>query len=594
MFLSTHAVGICFCLVLLKGECVDLVGLLRRAPLFQRLSPQGLALVAGLAEERSYRPGMHLIRQADIGATFFLVAEGEAIVQRVDEHGFQRPVGMLRAGDSFGITSLFVAEPRDATVTARTEMRVWIIRRGPFQGLLQAYPRLRRELLIPKYVLNKLRAPRLPWQAPSELIVYYAHRHWIVFARALLAPTLLAILILYGLTWLVARGYLSGVLSWAGVLVALGYGAAAFWRWIDWRNDYFAVSNRRICYRERVALFYEARNEVPLDRVQNINLVTGFWGKRLGYGTLTVQTAADAGSMVCDHVPRPEEMRDAIWEQSARLRATLHATERWKIRQALAAQMGLDTESEEGSPDEIPVDMITDDEEDQTDLKWKGRLASWMEGLDLWPKVSIETPESVTWRKHWIFFLRSVSLPLLFFFASGVFAVLGFFGIPASVVRALPIYPFVLLALTVGAGAWLWWEYSDWGNDLYIVTDERIIDIEKRPLSLSTQRREASLAMIQNVQFEIPNFWASLWNYGNVIVQTAGAGDFTFDRVPNPRAVQNEIFRRMQVYRDRLREQEAARRRRDMAEWFTVYEELRGKDGPASPRSGDTETANTS
>jgi len=537
MFLSTHAVGICFCLVLLKGECVDLVGLLRRAPLFQRLSPQGLALVAGLAEERSYRPGMHLIRQADIGATFFLVAEGEAIVQRVDEHGFQRPGGMLRAGDSFGITSLFVAEPR---------------------------------------------------------IVYYAHRHWIVFARALLAPTLLAILILYGLTWLVARGYLSGVLSWAGVLVALGYGAAAFWRWIDWRNDYFAVSNRRICYRERVALFYEARNEVPLDRVQNINLVMGFWGKRLGYGTLTVQTAADAGSMVCDHVPRPEEMRDAIWEQSARLRATLHATERWKIRQALAAQMGLDTEAEEGSPDEIPVDMITDDEEDQTDLKWKGRLASWMEGLDLWPKVSIETPESVTWRKHWIFFLRSVSLPLLFFFASGVFAVLGFFGIPASVVRALPIYPFVLLALTVGAGAWLWWEYSDWGNDLYIVTDERIIDIEKRPLSLSTQRREASLAMIQNVQFEIPNFWASLWNYGNVIVQTAGAGDFTFDRVPNPRAVQNEIFRRMQVYRDRLREQEAARRRRDMAEWFTVYEELRGKDGPASPRSGDTETANTS
>ena len=51
------------------------------------------------------------------------------------------------------------------------------------------------------------------------------------------------------------------------------------------------------------------------------------------------------------------------------------------------------------------------------------------------------------------------------------------------------------------------------------------------------QRREASLGMIQNVHFEVPHVIAGLLGYGNVVVQTAGAGEFTFTGVPNPGAV---------------------------------------------------------
>jgi len=96
---------------------------------------------------------------------------------------------------------------------------------------------------------------------------------------------------------------------------------------------------------------------------------------------------------------------------------------------------------------------------------------------------------------------------------------------------------------------------------------------------MRSERREASLSVIQNVRFVIPHFGAAILGYGNVIIQTAGKGDFTFDRVGNPGEVQAEIFRRIEAYRARERQREAAQRRQEMAEWFAVYKELGEGDG---------------
>ena len=82
--------------------------------------------------------------------------------------------------------------------------------------------------------------------------------------------------------------------------------------------------------------------------------------------------------------------------------------------------------------------------------------------------------------------------------------------------------------LTLVMMGWFWWEATDWSNDLYIVTRDRIIDVEKHPLKLSEERREASLGMIQNVSLRMPSIFANLFQYGDVLVQTAGAGEFTF------------------------------------------------------------------
>lgn len=567
---------------------MDLVERLRNTGLFRFVSDDGLALVATIAHEHRVSPGAILCRQADLGAHFFLIDEGEAIVQRVDDKGFQRPVGALRAGDSFGVTSLFYPEPRDATVIARTEMRVWTIQRAEFQELLRSYPRLRRELTLPDELLARQRMPQFDWLGPLEHVVYFSHRHWISLVRALWLPTALLLLFLLALTILVARGGLLFDPTIPLLVVGGIYLAVLVWHWFDWVNDHFVVTTQRISYRQRVAFLYEARNEVPIDRVQNINVIVTLVGSRLGFGLMTIETAAQTGTLFLDCVPEPEQMRAAIWEQAERAQATQRATERRLMAEALSGYLGIDID--EALPHERPEGELPADAPDllgpQKELSALGKAVEWLQTLHILPQVRIATAEQVLWRKHPFFLLLKMAPPLLLAMVAIPLAVLAQFGLP-RIPWPPPwgdYYAFGMLVLAFFAMAWLVWEVTDWSNDQYIVTNDRIIDVEQRPLFLRSERREASLGMIQNVRFEIPNPWAGLLNYGSVLVQTAGRGDFTFDHVGNPAEVQAEIFRRIEAYRERIRQQEAERRRREMAEWFAVYEELGHRLGEQPPK----------
>ena len=564
---------------------MELVERLRRVSLFQGLSEEHLRLAAGISELRTAAPDARLCRQADLGATFFVIDSGEAVVHRVDERGIQRPVGMIGEGDSFGVTSLFLEVPRDATVTAVTEMRLWVIRRPVFEDLLAEHSDLRQRLAIPDEILDRLRAPRYPWLEPGELVAYHCRRHWIVFVGSIASATALALAYVLLIRWVAMRGSAPFDLLLVVLPVFPLYTLAFLWRWFDWRNDYFAVSNRRITQRERIAFLYESRKEAPLDRVQSINSVQGFLGRLLGYGNLTIETAAEVGSMLFDRIPSPNRMRQAIWDQMAQTQAARRAAERQLIREALTTHVGpggTGPSPEECVGDEVPMDHVEQPEAPDTRPGVFARVMRWMAERGFIPRLRIETEDSVTWRKHWLFLILDVIGPACLSVVLGSLAVLSFFGIPSQLVTLAPYYSCATLFLTAVAIGWLWWQFTDWGNDLYIVTNERIIDIEKRPLFFSEQHREASLGMIQNVYLEIPTFFASTFAFGNVIVQTAGAGEFTFDKVANPREVQNEIFRRMEAFRESQREREAARRRTEMAEWFGVYDELqrREENGP--------------
>jgi len=560
---------------------MDIVERLRGVPLFSSVSDFHLLRIADIAEERFVAPDTVLSRQAELGATFFVIDDGEAVIYHIDQHGFRRPVGLLRAGDSYGTTSLFVGEPRDATVEAKTQMHVWAIRRPAFQDLLLNYPGLRDELHIPDAIRRELRAPRYPWLQPGEVIVYYTRRHWIVFASKMLLASVLLLIYAVVLVWLVLAGQATG--TWVAILllpaliIYLGY---LGWQWVDWRNDYFAVSTQRVTHREQIAFIYESRHEVPLEQVQNSNVVTNLVGSLLRFGDLTIATAASMGDMVFTSIPNPQEFQKVMNTQIDRVRAFRRAAQRRLIREDLATHMNLpipETVPEAPSGMEGPVaypDAVV-----VLRRPWIAETMNWLASTGIIPRTRIEENDTITWRKHWVFLLRRLVLPSAIVTVSGVFTLLGLFGIPASLITLVPFFPVLtLISALVGIGLY-WWEATDWSNDLYVVTADRIIDTEKRPLFFSEQRREANLGMIQNVFLEIPNVVAGLFNYGDVIIKTAGTGDFTFHNVGNPRDVQREVFARMSQYKARMQEQEDARRRREMAEWFSVFDELQRTRG---------------
>lgn len=579
---------------------MDLVDRLSATTLFQNLDEEELALVAAIAREHTVPAGRTLSRQADIGSTFFLIDSGEATVRRVDDKGFARPVATLREGDAFGVTSLLLSEPRDATVISRTDMRLWTIEREAFQQLLGQRPSMVRSLNIPNDIATRQRMPTYSWLAPSEQVVLACHKHWMPLVLVVGGATLVMALVLGAVVaYLMRSSQAWDPTLWLIIPGAL-YLAFVVWHWFDWVNDQVVVTTQRISYREQVALFYEARNEVPIDRVQNINVVLSFVGRLLNYGTMVIETAAETGTLILDQIPFPERVREAIWNQTERAQSTLRATERRLMADELTTQLGIDT-NEQLPRDPLPNEgivggggpQIADDE----GLRgtWS-RLVQWIRSLDLFPRAAVAVAGQVVWRKHAIFLVRAMLLPLFVTLVTLSLAVLSWFGVPAVLTGYSSIYPLIVLVLTFASGIWLLWVIVDWANDQYIITDDRIIDVEQRPFSMHSERREASLAVIQNVRFVIPHFWAALWGYGNVVVQTAGRGDFTFDRVGKPGEVQAEVFRRIEAYRERGRQQEASRHRREMAEWFSIYRELgegAGESPSADPRNPSSPLGDT-
>lgn len=91
--------------------------------------------------------------------------------------------------------------------------------------------------------------------------------------------------------------------------------------------------------------------------------------------------------------------------------------------------------------------------------------------------------------------------------------------------------------------------FIDYYLDIWIVTTHRIIDIEQKGL-FNHQVSEQSLESVQDVQSIVKGVVPTVLDYGNVIVQTAGARNlFEFKQVPMPAMIAREITKLAEEYR---------------------------------------------
>ena len=102
---------------------------LKSIPLFEEVGEEELAQIAPFAQEVSVEEGKVLVREGDFSYEFMAIEEGQAEVTRGGEH-----VADLGPGDFFGEMGLLEKTLRNATVTAKTPMRLitltgWDLRR---------------------------------------------------------------------------------------------------------------------------------------------------------------------------------------------------------------------------------------------------------------------------------------------------------------------------------------------------------------------------------------------------------------------------------------------------------------------------------
>ena len=118
------------------------IDLIRKVPLFSRLSKPELRDLAMLADEIDLRDGKETTRQGAAGREFFVLLEGTADVRK---NG--RKINTLGPGDFFGEIALVSREPRTATVTATSPVRTLVITDRSFRRLLDESPQVKTKVM---------------------------------------------------------------------------------------------------------------------------------------------------------------------------------------------------------------------------------------------------------------------------------------------------------------------------------------------------------------------------------------------------------------------------------------------------------------
>lgn len=115
---------------------------LRSVALFNGCTKKQLDHVARVVTELVISAGDTFINEGSLAHEFMVIEEGSATVRRGG-----RKVATLGPGDVVGELALILHRPRNASVTADTDLRVLVVDGRSFDPLLDEVPGLARRLL---------------------------------------------------------------------------------------------------------------------------------------------------------------------------------------------------------------------------------------------------------------------------------------------------------------------------------------------------------------------------------------------------------------------------------------------------------------
>jgi len=106
--------------------------------------------------------------------------------------------------------------------------------------------------------------------------------------------------------------------------------------YINWKDDEYIVTSKRVIHIERFVIYGEKRDEAPLIRIQDVTVVaSNFWERLLDFYDLSIKTAG-AGTIVFTGMRDAERTMEVIFEERAKALERREAADVADIRKALA------------------------------------------------------------------------------------------------------------------------------------------------------------------------------------------------------------------------------------------------------------------
>jgi CRP-like cAMP-binding protein len=129
-------------LMLLRDE----VEMLRRVPIFSRIAPAKLKLLAFTSDRMTYHVGQNLFRQGDVGDAAYVVLSGTADII-VSSPAGEIKVADVEVNSIVGEIAILCDVSRTATVRATSPLEVLRISKEHFLKLLSDFPEMAVEIM---------------------------------------------------------------------------------------------------------------------------------------------------------------------------------------------------------------------------------------------------------------------------------------------------------------------------------------------------------------------------------------------------------------------------------------------------------------
>ena len=554
-------------------EASEIITLLIQTPIFGYLDPGRVNRLAGLFKVVPYRNGDVIFSEGDLSEEMFIVCEGQVALE-VDRKRSVNRITTLHRGDFFGEEALLVDDPRFYRAVALEDGVLLSLNVDDYLYIYEELPGI-EEMLDVSVRSRKLSTQvTVPWLGKDEYIHVISRRHPAMLWVKLLLPFLVGMIILVLsllllLLWMPGRPY-----GW--LTLGLGLPISLIWSlWVgfDWRNDFFVLTNKRVVWIEKVAMVYDSRREAPLRTVMSVGMQKSRLGSLFGFADVVVLTYV--GTIRLEDLPKAETIAtlvEAYWYKA-------EDRNRREEAEAMAEKLHEKLDFPEGTVGTTRASMTRPAPiPEQTETREPG-FFQWL--FRDFIRLRYEQSGAITYRKHWFVLVRTTWLPVL----------LILLAITAMIARLTGSLTFVPLTPgLVGASIFIFicfivvvYQYADWRNDIFQITLDQIVDLDRKPLG-KVRRRSAPLENVLSIEYERKGFWGYLFNFGTVYI-SVGSTNLTFDFVYNPSEVQQDIFYRMGERLDQIQQFKVEGERERISEWIASYHRRTAGQKPDNPLS---------
>jgi CRP/FNR family cyclic AMP-dependent transcriptional regulator len=511
-----------------------------------------LHALAHTLDKLEFAPGEEIILQGARADAIFFITSGSVDVMTGQSGKPETLLANLRAGDTIGEMEIVSPQPWAAAAIAVQPTIAYRWSKPSIAEFVKTHPSTLRRLRFSAQSTKLSRRLRFNWLGGDEVVHAVVRKHSALFYQALTLPvSLLAAAALLALWGIFRESTLTIWIAGGIVLMCLGLG---LWRWIDWRNDYYILTNRRVVWLEKVVGIYDNRLEAPLHMVLSVSVSTDMLGRTLGYGDVIIRTYT--GRVTFRNICDPHAMAALIEEYWRRSRSQKEEADHEDLRSMVRQRL---------EPDPAPetLEAVQAQEELET-----ADIPTPSAGIGAFNfKVRFEDKDVITYRKHWAVLTRAISAPSVV-----VLLLAGVIGARlVGMIEFLTLGSFLLIACMGMIGVALWWlyRYLDWANDLYQITPSQIVDVYKKPLARE-ERKVAPLENILGTEVDRKGIFGILLNYGDVIANV-GIEQFTFHGVYDPLSVQQDIVHAQEAFIHSIQERERQQRQDEMIELINIY-----------------------